>query len=126
MMHDDDIERMLEELPSRGLSSDAHARISAAVSRSAPRAQHPPAKPWWSSGVPLWLATAACFAMCATTAFVVRSIGDDGTGTTVVKDERTDDVPRSEEAAVRAMATAGPETDIARWRVLDVRTENSS
>ena len=125
MMREDEIERLIEELPSRGLSADAEGRIVAAMSRAAESAGGSRPMPWWSRGVPLWMAAAACVAMCAATAMLVPVVSGVGSETVLVQGD-AQNVEPSEAHATAAAASTGLRTRIAGWKVLEARTEAPS
>lgn len=125
MMREPEIERRLQELPSRGLSAGAEARIEAAMSRAAYPVNRTRPAPWWSLGVPLWLAAAACLAMCAATALVLRGLVGRGAPSLVAQRD-AEEAGRHEVVTAPVSTASGLRTDIRRWKVLDVRTETPS
>jgi hypothetical protein len=113
---DDDLERQLRELPSRGLASGAHGRIRAAMAASAPS---PRPIGFWSRPLPMRYALAASLVLCAGTALLVRALA--------VGALRIDAAPVAARVELPLPATEDRRpTDIRRWTRVEVRTEAGS
>lgn len=113
---DDHLERLLRELPSRGLASGAHGRIRAAMAASAPS---PRPIGFWSRQLPMRYALAASLVLCAGTALLVRAFA--------VAAPRIDAAPVAERMELPLPATEDRRpTDIRRWTRIEVRREARS
>lgn len=125
MMHEPEIEQMLEDLPSRGLPPGAHERIEKAIAAAARATNRGTARAWWACGVPLWLAAAACVTMCVGTALLVRGVSGADLSPLVAQ-QRVETPEQFPDGAGPVTAAGGSRTDISRWEVIEVLTDESS
>ncbi len=112
-MQDHDVERMLATLPGRSLPAGAEARVAAALRTGGC------AESFWSRGVPRWQAATACAVLCAVAVLATLVL-------TTPARERTPapiDHPTATPPPERQRFAERAQLDIARWRVVQVQTE---
>lgn len=112
---DKQIEKWLKSDPQRTLPPEAEQRIAAAVSAAQSRST----PHWWSAGIPLWQAAAACVAVFLITLMALQPAPKDAAPPLQAED-RPATLAKTPTAPLSPYAV-----DISKWKILSIQTRRN-